>query len=61
MYASEREVYGMYFLTDAREVSRKAAERFAQFKAAAGRRRERASGKRQARRVRRSAAVAASA
>ena len=61
MYASEREVYGMYFLADAREASRKAAEQFAQFKAAAGRGRERASGKRQARRVRRSAAVAASA
>ena len=61
MYASEREVSGMYCLADAREVSRKAAEQFAQLKAAAGRRRERASVKRQARRVRRSAAVAARA
>ena len=61
MHASEREVYGMYFLADVREVSRKAAQRFAQLKAVAGRRRERASDKRQARRVRRSAAVAANA
>ena len=61
MYASERQVYGMYFLADVREVSRKAAERFAELKAAARRRRERASGKRQARQARRSAAAAASA
>ena len=61
MHASEHGVYGMYFLADVREVSQKAAERFAQLKATAARRRERASGKRQARRVRRSATVTASA
>jgi hypothetical protein len=61
MYASEREVYGMYFLADVREMSRKAGKRFAELRAAAGRRRERMSGKRRARHARQSAAVTASA
>ena len=59
MYASEREVYGLFLLTDQREVSQLAAERFAQLKAAASHKRERRALAKRAARGRRSQAAVA--
>lgn len=58
MYASQNYVLGHYTVTDQREVSRHAAERYAQVSAATEGRHERVSARRQARTQRRSAAVA---
>ena len=55
MFASERQVYGMFILSDQREASQMAAERFAQLKAAGQVRREKRLAARREARSRRAA------
>lgn len=58
MYATQNYVSGYFAVSDQREVSRQAAEHYAQVLAATEARRERTSSKREARSQRHSAAVA---
>lgn len=61
MYASQNHVYGHNAVTDQRQASRQAAERYAQVSAVAEDRRSRRSAKRQARDQRQGATVAVTA